>query len=92
MAKKLELLSPARNVDIGIEAINCGADAVYIGAPAYGARCAATNSVEDIKRLVEYAHVFGVKVYVTLNTILYDNELSSAKALAQSLADVGVGI
>ena len=90
MAKKLELLSPARNVDIGIEAINCGADAVYIGAPAYGARSAATNSVEDIKRLVEYAHVFGVKVYVTLNTILYDNELSSAKALAQSLADVGV--
>ena len=90
MARKLELLSPARNVDIGIEAINSGADAVYIGAPAYGARSMAANSVEDIKRLVDYAHIFGARVYVTLNTILYDDELASAQNLAQSLSAVGV--
>lgn len=88
--RKIELLAPARNADIGIEAINCGADAVYIGAPAYGARSAATNSLDDIERLVNYAHIFGAKVYVTLNTILYDNELADAKTLALSLTSIGV--
>ncbi len=90
MARKLELLSPARNADIGIEAINCGADAVYIGGPVYGARSMAANSVEDIRRLTEYAHIFGARVYVTLNTILYDEELAPAQSLAESLSKTGV--
>ena len=88
--REIELLAPARNAEIGIEAINCGADAVYIGAPAFGARHAAANSVADIARLVEYAHRYGVRVYVTLNTILYDSELEQARKLACQLADVGV--
>lgn len=88
--REIELLVPARNAEIGIEAINCGADAVYIGAPAFGARHAAANSVADIARLVEYAHRYGARVYVTLNTILYDNELEQACKLACRLADVGV--
>ena len=88
--KEIELLSPARNVEIGIEAIKCGADAVYIGASNFGARHAAVNSVEDIKRLVEYAHIYSAKVYVTLNTILYENELAEAEKLARSLIDIGV--
>ncbi|MGN1214457.1 MAG: U32 family peptidase, partial [Bacteroidaceae bacterium] len=88
--KEIELLSPARNVEIGIEAIKCGADTIYIGAPAFGARHAAVNSVDDIKRLVEYAHLYGAKVYVTLNTILYEHELFEAEKLAHSLIDIGV--
>ena len=71
---KLELLSPAKNAAIGIEAIRHGADAVYIGAPKFGARVAAGNSLEDIQRLVDYAHQFAAKVYVTINTILTDEE------------------
>ena len=73
--RKIELLAPAKDYETGIAAINHGADAVYIGAAQFGARQAAGNSVEDIARLVDYAHIFGVKVYVTLNTIIYDEEV-----------------
>lgn len=86
----LELLAPARTADIGIEAIRHGADAVYIGAARFGARAAAGNSVEDIARLVRFAHPFGAKVYATLNTLLHDEELQEAKKLAIRLAEVGV--
>ena len=88
--RSIELLSPARNADTGIEAIRHGADAVYIGAPKFGAREAAANSIEDIKRLTDYAHVFNAKVYATLNTILYDSELQEAREMACRLFDVGV--
>lgn len=83
--RKLELLAPARNADIGIEAIRHGADAVYIGAPRFGARAAAGNSVEDIERLVDYAHQFGARVYVTLNTLVNDDELEDVKTLISQL-------
>ncbi len=75
MQIELELLAPAKNKDIGIAAIDCGADAVYIAADKFGAREAASNSLPDIKELVDYAHLYNAKVYVTLNTILYENEL-----------------
>ena len=88
--KRIELLAPARNYETAIDAVNHGADAVYIGAPRFGARQAAGNSVEDIARLVEYAHLFGVKVYVTLNTILYDDELAEAERMITELYNVGV--
>ena len=88
--RKIELLSPARNADTGMEAIRHGADAVYIGAPKFGAREAAANSIGDIRRLAEYAHVFGAKVYATLNTILYDSELEEARRMAFDLYDAGV--
>lgn len=88
--RKIELLAPARDVQIAREAVLHGADAVYIGAPRFGARAAAGNSVEDIRQLVEFAHVYGVRVYVTLNTILYDEELSDVKALATQLCHIGV--
>lgn len=88
--RSIELLSPARNAETGIEAIRHGADAVYIGAPKFGAREAAANSIEDIKRLTDYAHVFNAKVYATLNTILYDSELQEAREMACRLFDVGV--
>ncbi|MBR4801197.1 MAG: U32 family peptidase [Bacteroidales bacterium] len=78
--REIELLSPARNSEIGIAAIDCGADSVYIAAPKYGARVQAGNSFEDIKVLCAYAHRFGAKVYLTLNTILYNNELKEAQA------------
>ncbi len=87
---KIELLAPARNFETAVDAVNHGADAVYIGAPRFGARQAAGNSLEDIARLVEYAHVFGVKVYVTLNTILYDDELVDVELLISDLYNVGV--
>lgn len=86
----LELLAPARNADIAIEAIKHGADAIYIGAPAFGARAAATNSIDDIKRAVDFAHPFGVKIYVTLNTILYDNELDEVQQIVNQLYHIGV--
>ena len=76
--RQLELLAPARDIQIGIAAIDCGADAVYIAGPQFGARQAAGNSVEDIRSLCEYAHKFGVKIFITLNTILYDSELEDA--------------
>ena len=76
--KQLELLAPARDIRIGIAAIDCGADAVYIAGPQFGARQAAGNPVEDIRSLCEYAHKFGAKIFVTLNTILYEAELEGA--------------
>lgn len=87
---KLELLSPAKNYEYGIAAINAGADAVYIGAPKFGARQNATNTIEDIAKLTEYAHLFDVKVFVTLNTILFDEELEEAEKIARELVDIGV--
>ena len=87
---KLELLSPAKNAAIGIEAIRHGADAVYIGAPKFGARVAAGNSLEDIQHLVDYAHQFAAKVYVTINTILTDEELREAEQLIWKLYDIHV--
>lgn len=87
---EIELLAPAKNLEYGITAINCGADAVYIGADKFGARYAAGNSVEDIATLVEYAHRFNARVYVTLNTILFEQEIEQARELAFKLCDVGV--
>ena len=69
---KIELLAPAKNLECGIAAIDHGADAVYIGAQRFGARVAAGNTLEDITALCQYAHQFGAKVYVTVNTIIYD--------------------
>lgn len=86
----LELLAPAKNLQCGIEAISHGADAVYIGAGKFGARAAAGNSVEDIEQLCKYAHVFGAKVYVTVNTLLHDDELLEAESLLQKLHDIHV--
>ncbi|MBQ8421689.1 MAG: DUF3656 domain-containing protein [Bacteroidales bacterium] len=76
--RQLELLAPARDINIGIAAIDCGADAVYIAGPKFGARQAAGNSIEDIRQLCSYAHRFGARIFVTLNTILYDDELEEA--------------
>ncbi len=89
-ARKIELLAPARDADTAIAAINHGADAVYIGAPAFGARAAAGNSIADLARVVGYAHQFGVRVYVTLNTIIYDDELEQVRSLVQQLYNIGV--
>ena len=86
----LELLAPAKNLACGIAAIDHGADAVYIGAPHFGARAAAGNSLDDIRQLCSYAHPFGVKIYVTLNTIVYDNELDEVHHLIDQLAEIGV--
>ena len=83
-------MAPARDLEVGIAAIQAGADAVYIGAPEFGARQAAGNSLEDIAELVQYAHRFGVQVLVTLNTLLHDDEYSRACALAHELYKVGV--
>lgn len=88
--RKIELLAPARNVDTGIEAILHGADAVYIGGPGFGARAAAGNSVDDIRRLCAFAHFFQAKVYVTLNTILYDDELPEVEKMVHALYEAGV--
>ena len=87
---QLELLSPARTADIGIEAINHGADAIYIGGPSFGARATADNSVQDIARLVQHAHRYNSRIFVTLNTILRDDELEPARKLAWQLYDAGV--
>jgi len=87
---QLELLAPARTFDIGIEAINHGADAVYIGGPSFGARSTADNSVQDIAKLVQHAHRFHSRIFVTLNTILRDDELEAARQLAWQLYDAGV--
>ncbi len=88
--QNIELLSPARNLECGKAAVNHGADAVYLGASKFGARVDAGNSIEDIAELVQYAHQFGVKVYVTLNTILYDEELEEARRLIYKLYEAGV--
>ncbi|MBP6708080.1 MAG: U32 family peptidase, partial [Candidatus Accumulibacter sp.] len=87
--KQLELLAPAKNADFGIEAITHGADAVYIGGPAFGARAKADNSVADIGRLVNHAHRYNAQVLVALNTILRDEELEAARRLAWKLHDAG---
>ena len=86
----LELLAPAKNLECGLAAIDHGADAVYIGAPRFGARAAVGNSVDDIRQLCQYAHQFDVRVYVTVNTIIYDDELEPVKQLIRELEEVGV--
>jgi len=88
--RRIELLAPAKNLECGIAAIDHGADAVYIGAQRFGARAAAGNSVDDIAALCRYSHVFGAKVYVTVNTILYDDELEDTRCLLSELDRVGV--
>jgi putative protease len=90
MKKKVEILAPAKNLVQGMAAINAGADAVYIGAPQFGARSNATNSIEDIEALVEYAHLFKAQVFVVVNTILYDHELEDCKKLIHELYAIGV--
>ena len=88
--RKIELLAPAKNLECGIGAIDHGADAVYIGAPRFGARAAAGNSLEDIAELVKYAHLYNVRIYVTLNTILKDEELEDTEKLVWDLYRIGV--
>ncbi|MFI3261587.1 MAG: U32 family peptidase [Rikenellaceae bacterium] len=90
MGTELELLAPAKNYELGVEAIKCGADALYIGSESFGARNAASNSLEDIERLVNYAHTYGVKVYVAFNTIIYDNEIKAAEDLIKKLYEIDV--
>jgi putative protease len=87
---QLELLAPARDLQIGIAAIDCGADAVYIAGPRFGARQAAGNEIEDIQKLCEYAHRFGARIFVTLNTILYDEELEQAWEQMLAMQEAGV--
>ena len=84
-SRPIELLSPAKDLNCGIEAINHGADAVYIGAPKFGARSAAGNSLEDIRELCGYAHLYGARIYVTLNTILKEDELEEAERMIWDL-------
>ena len=88
-SRPIELLSPAKDLNCGIEAINHGADAVYIGAPKFGARAAAGNSLEDIRELCEYAHLYGARIYVTLNSILKEDELEEAERMIWDLWRVG---
>lgn len=88
--RHLELLAPAKNADFGIEAINHGADAVYIGGPAFGARAKAPNSVMDIARLAKHAHRYHAEVFVALNTIFHDNELEGVRQLVHQLYEAGV--
>ena len=88
--QKLELLAPAKNLECGMTAISHGADAVYIGASRFGARAAAGNSLDDIQQLCEYAHQFGARVYVTINTIIYEDELAATKEMLEALNTIGV--
>ena len=88
--RKIELLAPAKNLECGMAAIDHGADAVYIGAPKFGARAAAVNSLEDIAALVAYAHLYNVRIYVTVNTILKDEELKETEEMIRALYRVGV--
>lgn len=89
MTANIELLAPAKNAEIAIEAIKHGADAVYIGAEKFGARASAGNSVDDIARVTDFAHIYNAKVYATVNTIIYDNELKQAENLIKSLYKAG---
>lgn len=89
MSHKIELLSPAKNLACGLEAVNHGADAIYIGPSQFGARIAAANHITDIEHLIKYAHPFGVKVYITLNTILTDKELENAEKLIYQCYEIG---
>ena len=88
--RKIELLAPAKNLECGIEAINHGADAVYIGAPKFGARAEAVNSLEDIEALVQYAHLYNARIYVTVNTILKEEELKDTEEMIHALYRIGV--
>lgn len=90
ISRTLELLAPARDAATAIVAVDHGADAVYIGAPAFGARAAATNSLEDLETVVNYAHRFGARVYATVNTIIYDSELAEAESMIWKLWQIGV--
>ncbi len=87
--KKLELLAPAQNKECAFAAINYGADSIYIGANLYGARKNAANSLDDIKDIIDYAHKFNVKIYITLNTILDDDELNEAQKIIENLHKIG---
>lgn len=87
---RIELLSPAKDAATGRQAILHGADAVYIGGPSFGARAAAGNSIDDIRQLCDFAHIYGARIYVTLNTILWDSELAAAERLVWKLHDAGV--
>ncbi len=88
--RPIELLAPARDAATAMVAIDCGADAVYIGAPSHGARASATNTLDDIRQVVDYAHRFGARVYVTVNTIVYDNEITAVERMIGQLYDIGV--
>ena len=88
--KKIELLSPAKNLEVGVAAINHGADAVYIGGPGFGAREKVSNSIDDIEKLCRHAAIYDAKVYVTLNTLLFDNELDQARKIAWDCYNAGV--
>lgn len=92
LSHQLELLAPARDADIGIEAVNHGADAVYIGGPGFGARASAGNSVQDIERLCRHAHRFGARIFITLNTILRDDELEPARRMAWDVYNAGADV
>ena len=87
--RQIELLAPARDIQVGIAAIDCGADAVYIAGPQFGARQAAGNSIEDIRNLCGYAHKFGARIFVALNTILYDDELEQAYRQMLAVQEAG---
>ena len=88
--RKIELLSPAGNADIAIQAILHGADAVYIGPPSHGARKSASNTISDIEKVVDFAHQYRAKVYATVNTIIYDNEIKEVEELCRNLYHAGV--
>ncbi|MBQ4524893.1 MAG: U32 family peptidase [Bacteroidaceae bacterium] len=88
--RPIELLAPAKNLECGIAAIDHGADAVYIGAPRFGARASAGNSVDDIRTLADYAHLFHARIYVTVNTILRDDELADTEQMIWQLYEAGV--
>ena len=80
--RRIELLAPAKNADIAIDAVKCGADAVYMGASKFGARAAAGNDISEIARAIEFAHLFNAKIYVTVNTILYEQELKDVEPVS----------
>ena len=88
--KKIELLSPAKDLNTGREAILHGADAVYIGAPKFSARAAAGNSIDDIRELCDFAHLYDARIYVALNTILFDDEMAETEQLIWDLYRAGV--
>ena len=88
--RKIELLAPAKNLESGKEAILHGADAVYIGAPKFSARAAAGNSMADIEELVKFAHLYNVRIYVALNTLLSDEELAETEEMIHELYRIGV--
>ena len=86
----IELLAPARDADIAIAAIDHGADAVYMGASHHGARADATNTLDDVRRACDYAHQFGARIYATVNTLVYDDELKEVEHLVHDLYHIGV--